>query len=357
MIYHKPGDSYYNRTSAANGECRPPIMQLCKGLERHLININMKKFIFALILVLGLTLLTPHFAEARGNPNVAKLGVMTTATATQSGGNMEGKETRFGIASSALFATVTTDASCGAVNSMHDSYTPLGGAVPMINLMCDEVIFGGVGAGLFGMLMYAVVAVFLAGLMVGRTPEYLGKKIEKFEVRMAIVAILILFANTMLFTSLASNLNLPPGGSSVTASWNHVNNSSPSLNYGATYNNVNNSGAHGFSEILYAYCSATANNGSAFAGLTGNTPYYNTTLGIGMLIGRFLMIIPLLAMAGSLVRKRVIPESAGTLDTTSPTFIFLLAGVVVIVGALEFFPALALGPIVEHLQMLAGQLF
>ena len=327
----------------------------------------------AMFLMFLAGLVVCYWAEAKGNPNVAKLGVMTTATAVQPGGNMEGKETRFGIASSALFATVTTDASCGAVNSMHDSFTAIGGAVPLINLMCDEVIFGGVGAGLFGMLMYAVVAVFLAGLMVGRTPEYLGKKIEKFEVRMAIVAILILFANTMLFTSIAANLNLPPGSNSVTitdankadeaqlaattARWNHVNNSSPSLYYGATYNNANNAGAHGFSEILYAYCSATANNGSAFAGITGNTPFYNITLGIGMLIGRFLMMIPLLAMAGSLVRKRVIPESAGTLDTTTPTFVLLLAGVVLIVGALEFFPALSLGPIVEHLQMVAGQLF
>ena len=312
-----------------------------------------------------------YWAEAKGNPMVAKLGVMTHATAAQPGGNMEGKETRFGIASTALFATVTTDASCGAVNSMHDSFTPIGGAVPMINLMCDEVIFGGVGAGLFGMLMYAVVAVFLAGLMVGRTPEYLGKKIEKFEVRMAIVAILILFVNTMFFVSLATNLNIKPGATSITgaspqdeanlkassAKWNHVNGSSPSVYDGATYNNTNNAGAHGFSEMLYAYCSATANNGSAFAGLTGNTPYYNLTLAIDMLVGRFLMMIPLLALAGSLVRKRVIPVSAGTLNSTSPTFILLLGGVVLIVGALEFFPALALGPFVEHLQMLAGQLF
>jgi len=314
-----------------------------------------------------------YWAEAKGNPIVAHLGVMSHATAGQPGGNMEGKEMRFGIATSTLFATVTTDASCGAVNSMHDSFTPLGGAVPMINLMCDETIFGGVGAGLFGMLMYAVVAVFLAGLMVGRTPEYLGKKIEKFEVRMAILAILILFANTIFFTALASNLNLPPGSTPVTitdankadeaklmhtkGAWNHVNNSSPSLFDGATYNNVNNNGAHGFSEILYAYCSATANNGSAFAGITANTPYYNTTLGIAMLIGRFLMMIPLLAMAGSLVRKKVVPESAGPLATTTPTFIVLLALVVVLIGALEFFPALALGPIVEHLQMLKGQLF
>ncbi len=245
--------------------------------------------------------------------------------------------------------------------------------IPLINLMCDETIFGGVGAGLFGMLMYAVVTVFLAGLMVGRTPEYLGKKIEKFEVRMAILAILILFANTIFFAALAANANLPPGSTSVTISdankpveaqllrtvgaWNHVNNSSPSLFEGATFNNVNNNGAHGFSEILYAYCSATANNGSAFAGISGNTPYYNTTLGIAMLIGRFLMMIPLLAMAGSLVRKKVVPESAGTLATTTPTFVFFLAFVVLIVGALEFFPSLALGPIVEHLQMLKGLTF
>jgi potassium-transporting ATPase potassium-binding subunit len=313
-----------------------------------------------------------YWAEARGNPNVTALGVTASATPGQSGGNMEGKETRFGIANSALFATITTDASCGAVNSMHDSYTPVGGAVPLVNLMCDEVIFGGVGAGLYGILMYAIVAVFLAGLMVGRTPEYLGKKIEKYEVRMAILAILILFAGNVLMTSLATNVKLPPGGTSqtysaeqkgeeaslpATARWNRVNNSSPSLYYGATYNNVNNAGPHGFSEILYAYCSTTANNGSAFAGLTGNTPYYNLTLGLEMLIGRFLMIIPLLAMAGSLARKKLIPASAGTLATDTGTFAFLLAAVVLIVGALEYFPALALGPIVEHFQMTGGHLF
>jgi K+-transporting ATPase ATPase A chain len=312
-----------------------------------------------------------HYEQV-GNPNIARLGVMTAAVADQPGGNMEGKEVRFGIAASALFATVTTDASCGAVNCMHDSYTPLGGAVPLVNMMCDETIFGGVGAGLFGMLMYAVVAVFIAGLMVGRTPEYVGKKIEKFEVRMAILAILILFASNVFFTALATNVNLPPGGSvaiadankqteprllASTASWNHVNNSSPSLFAGATYNNVNNAGAHGFTEILYAYCSATGNNGSAFAGLTGNTPYYNTTLGIAMLVGRFLMIIPLLAMAGSLVRKKLVPVSAGTLATDTVTFVLLLAGVVLIVGALEYFPALALGPIVDHLHMVGGKLF
>jgi potassium-transporting ATPase potassium-binding subunit len=310
-------------------------------------------------------------AESAGNPNVTALGVMSAATADQPGGNLEGKEVRFGIANSALFATTTTAASCGAVNAMHDSFTPLGGLVPLLNLMCDEVIFGGVGAGLYGILMYAVVAVFLAGLMVGRTPEYLGKKIEKYEVRMAMVAILLLFAGNVLMASVATNLELPPGGSQTyaadqaaavtalpaTAAWNRVNGSSPALYFGPTANNVNNAGPHGFAEILYAYCSATANNGSAFAGLTGNTPYYNLTLGLEMLIGRFLMIIPLLAMAGSLARKKLVPVSAGTLATDTGTFAFLLAAVVLIVGALEYFPSLALGPIVEHFLMNSGHLF
>ncbi len=316
-----------------------------------------------------------YWAEAKGNPNVSKLGVMATATAGQPGGNMEGKETRFGIAGSALFATVTTAASCGAVNSMHDSFTALGGMVTLLNLMCDEVIFGGVGAGLYGILMYAVIAVFIAGLMVGRTPEYLGKKIEKYEVRMAILAVLILFANVVVWTGLGTNLELSPGKDSQTfadaargdeaaflkahpiARWNHSNNSSPSTYYGAAYNNMNHAGAHGFSEILYQYASQTGNNGSAFAGFTGNTPYYNLTGGLAMLIGRFLMIVPLLAMAGSLARKKTVPASAGTLATDTATFAVLLAGVVLIVGALEYFPALALGPIVEHFQMLGGQLF
>ena len=314
-----------------------------------------------------------YWAESRGNPAVEKLGVMTADTGDQPGGNMEGKETRFGLSASTLFATVTTDASCGAVNSMHDSYTPLGGMIPLGNLMCDEVIFGGVGAGLYGMLMYAVIAVFIAGLMVGRTPEYLGKKIEKYEVRMAIVAMLILVTTVLMFTALASSLNLPPGKDAITitdanksdeaalaqssAMWNHVNNSDPSLYEGATWNNTNNPAAHGFSEMLYAYASATGNNGSAFAGLSANTRYYNWTLGIAMLIGRFLMIVPLLAMAGSLARKKLVPVSAGTLATDTGTFVFMLVAVVLLVGALEYFPALALGPIAEHFQMLAGQLF
>lgn len=381
------GGGFFNANSAHPYENPTPFSNLLEMLAIFLIpagltytfgkmvgNVKQGWALFAAMAILFVAgIATCYWAEAHGNPMVKPMHVMTQASAGQPGGNMEGKETRFGIAASALFATVTTDTSCGAVNSMHDSYTPVGGAVPMVNLMCDETIFGGVGAGMFGMLMYAVVTVFIAGLMVGRTPEYLGKKIEKFEVRMAILAILILFANTIFFAALASNCNLPPGSSAVTiteankgdearlmaskASWNHVNNSSPSLFEGATYNNVNNAGAHGFSEILYAYCSATANNGSAFAGITGNTPYYNSTLGIAMLIGRFLMMIPLLAMAGSLVRKKVVPVSAGTLSTTSPTFILLLAFMVVIIGALEFFPAFALGPLVEQLQMLHGQLF
>jgi K+-transporting ATPase ATPase A chain len=324
----------------------------------------------SLLFAIGIT--AAYWAEANGNPNVEKQGVMTACTGDQPGGNMEGKETRFGIAASALFAVVTTDASCGAVNSMHDSYTPIGGAVPLINMLCDETIFGGVGAGLYGMLLYAVIAVFIAGLMVGRTPEYIGKKIEKFEVRMAILAVLILFANVVIFSSLASNVNLPPGQNSTAvdanskeaaqmmdsaASWNLVNGSNPSLFYGGTYNNVNNLGPHGFSEILYAYASTTGNNGSAFAGITANTPYYNLTLGLAMLIGRFLMIIPLLALAGSLVSKKAVPVTAGTLATDTATFAIMLAAVVVVVGAIEYFPALSLGPVVDHLHMVAGKLF
>ena len=291
-------------------------------------------------------------SEQKGNPNVAQLGVTTRSTASQPGGNMEGKETRFGIASSTLFATVTTDASCGAVNSMHDSFTPIGGLVPLFNIMTGEVIFGGVGAGLYGLLMYAVLAVFIAGLMVGRTPEYLGKKIEQYEVKMAMLAVLVLAADILCFSAIAANMNISPH-----STWNQMNGSSPANYLGATYNNVNNSGAHGFSEILYTYTSATGNNGSAFAGITANTPFYNLTIGIAMLIGRFLMIIPLLAIAGSLSAKKHIPESSGTLPTDSGTFTVLLVCVIIIVGALTFFPAIALGPVVEHFQMMGGKLF
>jgi K+-transporting ATPase ATPase A chain len=245
---------------------------------------------------------------------------------------MEGKETRFGIANSALWATVTTDASCGAVNSMHDSYTPVGGMVPLLNLMCDEVIFGGVGAGLYGILMYAVIAVFIAGLMVGRTPEYLGKKVESFEIKMAMITALVLGASILGFTALATVTSQGLAGPL-------------------------NAGPHGFSEILYAYSSQTGNNGSAFAGLTGNIFFYNVTGAIAMFIGRFWMIIPAMAMAGSLVAKKSVPPSAGTFPTTGGLFVGLVVGVIVIIGGLTFFPALALGPLVEQLAQVAGTTF
>lgn len=286
-----------------------------------------------------------NVSEQNGNPQYAKLGVDQEISPLQSGGNMEGKEVRFGISSSSLFATVTTDASCGAVNSMHDSFTPLGGLVPLFNILTGEVIFGGVGAGLYGMIMYAVLAVFIAGLMVGRTPEYLGKKLGKFEVQMAMLAVLVLAASILGFAALSLNMDFAKD-----SAWNRVGNTATYL--GASTNNLNNSGSHGFSEVLYAYTSGTGNNGSAFAGITANTPYYNLTIGLAMLIGRFLMIVPLLAMAGSLARGKRVPESLGTFPTDNGTFAVLLVGTVLIVGALTFFPALALGPIVEHFQML-----
>lgn len=283
-------------------------------------------------------------AEQAGNPHFAQLGVEAK--------NMEGKEVRFGIPGSALFATVTTDASCGAVNSMHDSFTPIGGLVPIFNMMTGEVIFGGVGAGLYGMLLYAILAVFIAGLMVGRTPEYLGKKIERFEVQMSMLAILVLAASILGFTALASNLDLPKEGAQAALNtWPGWAYGGSDTVYGPATGNVNNSGAHGFSEILYAYTSGTANNGSAFAGITANTPYYNTTLGLAMLIGRFLMILPILAIAGNLARKKYIPETSGTFPTDNGTFSALLVGIVILIGALTFIPALALGPIVEHFQL------
>jgi K+-transporting ATPase ATPase A chain len=283
------------------------------------------------------------WAEQRGNPMVSKLGIAATASATQSGGNMEGKEQRFGIAQSTLFATVTTDASCGAINSWHDSFTPLGGLVPLFNILTDEVIFGGVGAGLYSILLYAVIAVFIGGLMVGRTPEYVGKKIEQKEVKMAIIAVLATSLCILLFTALSSSLHLRQGGY-----WNAP---------GATAANVSNNEAHGLSEILYAYSSGAGNNGSAFAGLNTNTPWYNLTLGVDMLVGRFLFIIPVLAIAGSLAAKKQIPVTNGTLPTGGPLFVVLLLGTIVIVGALTYFPVLSLGPIVEHFQMLDGKLF
>jgi K+-transporting ATPase ATPase A chain len=294
--------------------------------------------IFSAMAVLWLAgVVVAYHYEQKGTTTLAKAGIETVATTTQPGGNMEGKETRFGIADSALFATVTTDASCGAVNSMHDSFTPLGGLVPLFNIELGEVVFGGVGAGLYGMLMFAILAVFIAGLMVGRTPEYLGKKIEQKEVKMAMIAMLVLAASVLLFASASSVIDFAKN-----SYWN-----SP----GPAAANTNNPAAHGFSEILYAYASATGNNGSAFAGINANTPWYNLTMGFAMLIGRFLMLLPLLCIAGSLAAKKQVPVSAGTFPTHGPLFVSLLVGVVLIVGALTYFPALSLGPVVEHLML------
>jgi K+-transporting ATPase ATPase A chain len=264
--------------------------------------------------------------EAGGNPILTQLGV------DSSDGNMEGKEVRFGIFNSALFATITTDASCGAVNSMHDSFTPLGGLVPLFNIELGEVVFGGVGAGLYGMLVFVIVAVFIAGLMVGRTPEYLGKKIQAFEVKMSMLVLLVLAMDILGFTAWA-----------CVSDWGKAG--------------LNNAGPHGFSEMLYAYSSVTGNNGSAFAGLTASTYWYDTTLAIGMLIGRFLMIVPIMAIAGSLAAKRLVPPGPGSFPVSGGTFTFLLIGTVLLVGALNFLPALALGPIVEHFLMLSGKMF
>ncbi|HEV8026523.1 MAG TPA: potassium-transporting ATPase subunit KdpA, partial [Stellaceae bacterium] len=275
---------------------------------------------------------TAYWAEAAGNPAFAALNIDSAPSELQAGGNMEGKEARFGIADSALFATVTTDTSCGAVNSMHDSFTPLGGMVPLVNMELGEVIFGGVGSGLYGMLAFAIVAMFVAGLMVGRTPEYLGKKLEAKEVKMTILALLSLPLSMLGWTALASVL---PAGLAGIA----------------------NTGPHGFSEILYAFSSATANNGSAFAGISANTLFYNTTLAGAMLIGRFIFVIPLLAVAGSLAQKKLLAPSAGTFPTTSPLFVGLLVGVVVIIGGLTYFPAISLGPVVEHVAMNGGTLY
>jgi K+-transporting ATPase ATPase A chain len=272
-----------------------------------------------------------YYAEAQPNPLLHTVNQQVTAT--QPGGNMEGKEVRFGIADSALFATVTTDASCGAVNGMHDSFMPLGGLVPLVNMMLGEVIFGGVGAGLYGMLIFVILAVFIAGLMVGRTPEYLGKKIESFDVKMAMLFVLVFPLSILGFTAVA--LMMPNLGLSSLA----------------------NLGPHGLTEILYAYTSTTANNGSAFAGLSANTHWYNLSLGTAMLVGRFMMIVPMLAVAGSLAKKKLVPPSPGTFPVHTPLFTVLLVGVILIVGALTFFPALSLGPILEHLMMHAGRSF
>jgi potassium-transporting ATPase potassium-binding subunit len=282
----------------------------------------------AILFLCGVT--TAYWAEARGNPLLA--GVNQQVTATQAGGNMEGKEVRFGITNSALFATVTTDASCGAINGWHDSFMPLGGMVPLVNIMLSEVIFGGAGSGLYGMLIYVVLTVFIAGLMVGRTPEYLGKKIEAYDVKMAMLVALVFPLVILIFTGISS-----------------INGFGTSA--------ISNPGPHGFSQMLYAFVSGAGNNGSAFGGLSANTLWYNTTIGFDMLIGRFLMMIPMLAIAGNLAQKKYVPPSLGTFPVTTPLFTVLLIGVILIVGALTFFPALSLGPILEHLLMAAGKTF
>src|SRR6202048_2939980 len=282
----------------------------------------------AFLFLVGVT--ATYWAEARGNPELAR--VDQAASTLQSGGNMEGKEVRFGIANSALWATVTTDASCGAVNSMHDSFTPLGGMIPLLNIMFGEIIFGGVGSGMYGMLVFVILAVFIAGLMVGRTPEYLGKKIEAYDVKMAMLSILVSSVTILVFAAIAVA-------------------SKPGLA------GISNPGPHGLSQILYAYTSATGNNGSAFAGISANTIWYNTTIGIATLIGRFFVVIPILAIAGNLASKKTSPASLGTFPVTGPLFTTLLVSTIVIVGALTFFPALSLGPILEHLLLLAGKVF
>jgi len=281
----------------------------------------------ALFLV-GVT--TVYWAEAKGNSQFS--GVNQTASERQSGGNMEGKEVRFGIANSALFATATTDASCGAVNGMHDSFTPLGGMIPLVNIMLGEIIFGGVGSGLYGMLVFVILAVFIAGLMVGRTPEYLGKKVEAFDVKMAMLSVLVSSVTILVLAGIA-----------VVAKFGTAS--------------ISNPGPHGLSQILYAYTSATGNNGSAFGGLNANTFWYNTSTAVAMLLGRFFVVIPILAIAGNLARKKTAPASLGTFPVTGPLFTVLLVSTIVIVGALTFFPALSLGPVLEHLFMLSGKSF
>jgi len=285
----------------------------------------------AMAILFFVGIVVSYSAEANGNPLLA--GTDQTASSTHSGGNMEGKEVRFGIANSALWATITTDTSCGAVNSMHDSFTPLGGLVPLANIQLSEVVFGGVGAGLYGMLIMVVLSVFIAGLMVGRTPEYLGKKVEAYDVKMAMLNVLIFPLCILVFTAISAG----------------------SPDFGTSQ--LNNAGPHGLSEMLYAFSSGTGNNGSAFAGISANTYWYNTAIGMAMLFGRFFMIIPMLALAGSLGRKKSVPPSLGTFPVTTPLFTTLLVSVILIVGALTFFPVLSLGPIVEHLLMNTGQTF
>jgi K+-transporting ATPase ATPase A chain len=338
------GGGFFNANSAHPFENPTPLTNLVQMLMIFLIPAGLTYTfgrmvgdqrqgwaLFSAMSVLFLAgVLIVYAAEQAGNPNLTALGLDARPADVQPGGNMEGKEVRFGIAATALFATITTAASCGAVIGMHDSFTPLGGLVPLFNMQSGEVIFGGTGAGLYGMLLFAILAVFIAGLMVGRTPEYLGKKIEGKEVKMAMLALIATSAAILIFTGIAGLVGLA---------------------------SLNNQGPHGFAEILYAYSSGAGNNGSAFAGLNANTPWYNVTIGLAMLIGRFLIIVPLLAAAGSLAAKRKLAVTAGTLPTHGPLFVTLLVGTVVIVGALTFFPALSLSPIAEHFFMLQGKLF
>jgi K+-transporting ATPase ATPase A chain len=340
------GGGFFNANSAHPYENPTPLTNLLEMIAIFAIGAGLthtfgamagdRRQGWALFATMGLLFLmgasAAIWSEQRGNPQFAAAGVNQTASATQSGGNMEGKEVRYGIINSALWATVTTDTSCGAVNSMHDSYTPLGGLVPLVNMQIGEIIFGGVGSGLYGMLVMAVLAVFIAGLMVGRTPEYLGKKIEGREMKLAMLFILI-FPAVILW---------PAAVAVVTK---------------AGLAGISNPGPHGFSQILYAYTEASANNGSAFAGLNANAPFYNWSLAFVMLFGRFMMKIPVLALAGSLAGKKVVPPSAGTFPTNGAIFVVLLIGVILIVAALTFFPADALGPIVEHLAMMQGKLY
>ncbi len=334
------GGGYYNANAAHPFENPTPLSNFIQMLSIFSIGSGLTYYLGRMVknqahgwsvwaammaLFLAGVLLCWH-AEAAGNPIHQQLGVAAL------GGNMEGKEVRFGIFNSVLFATVTTDASCGAVNSMHDSFTPLGGFVPLFNIQLGEIIVGGVGAGLYGMLVFVVLAVFIAGLMVGRTPEYLGKKIQSYEVKMAMLALLVLAVSILGFAAWAS-----------VSKWGLAG--------------LNNTGPHGLSEILYAFSSTIGNNGSAFGGLSGNTPWYNTTLGLTMLIGRFLMIIPIIALAGSLARKKIAPASSGSFPVSGFTFVVLLLGTVLLVGALNFLPGLTLGPVVEHFLMAQGKLY
>ena len=329
---------YENPTPLANFLAMLGIFAISSGLTYTLGSLTRSRrhgwavwAAMAFLFLCGVTVV--YWAEANGNPMLTAAGANQVASELAPGGNMEGKEVRFGIANTALFATATTDASCGAVNGWHDSFTPLGGLVPLANIQLSEVVFGGVGAGMYGVLVYIILSVFIAGLMVGRTPEYLGKKIQVFEVQMAMLTVLIFSLLILTFTAI----------------------SSVSPEFGTS--SIANAGPHGLSEMLYAYSSAAANNGSAFGGINVNTRWYNTTLGVTMLFGRFFMIIPPLAIAGSLSRKKLIPPSLGTFPVTTPLFSSLLVGVIVIVGALTFFPALSLGPIVEHFLMNNGQVF